>query len=49
MGGSADLGPSNKTALTYKGAGDFEPGSPGGKNLHYGIRENAMCAVVNGW
>jgi len=48
MGGSADLGPSNKTALTYKGAGDFEPGSPSGKNLHYGIRENAMCAVVNG-
>jgi len=48
MGGSADLGPSNRTALTYKGAGDFEPGSPGGKNLHYGIRENAMCAVVNG-
>jgi transketolase len=48
LGGSADLAPSNKTALTYDGAGDFEPGSPGGKNLHYGIREHAMAAVVNG-
>jgi len=48
LGGSADLGPSNKTTLTYDGAGDLEPGSPGGKNLHYGIREHAMAAVVNG-
>jgi transketolase len=48
LGGSADLGPSNKTLLTYGGAGDFQAGSPGGKNLHYGIREHAMGAVVNG-
>jgi transketolase len=48
LGGSADLAPSNKTTLTYDGAGDLEPGSPGGKNLHYGIREHAMAAVVNG-
>jgi transketolase len=48
FGGSADLGPSNKTTLTYEGAGDFEPGSPGGKNLHFGIREHAMAATVNG-
>jgi transketolase len=48
LGGSADLGPSNKTALTYKGAGSFQAESPGGKNLHYGIREHAMGAVVNG-
>ena len=48
MGGSADLAPSNKTALTYKGAGDFQAETPGGKNLHYGIREHAMGAVVNG-
>ncbi|MBN9658426.1 MAG: transketolase [Acidobacteria bacterium] len=48
MGGSADLGPSNKTLLTYPGAGDFQAGSPGGKNLHYGIREHAMGAIVNG-
>ncbi len=48
LGGSADLGPSNKTLLTYQGAGDFQAGSPSGKNLHYGIREHAMGAVVNG-
>ena len=48
LGGSADLGPSNKTTLTFEGAGDFEPGTPGGRNLHFGIREHAMAAVVNG-
>ena len=48
LGGSADLGPSNKTTLTYEGAGDFQAGSPGGKNLHFGIREHAMAAMVNG-
>lgn len=48
IGGSADLGPSNKTTLTFEGAGHFEAGSPGGKNLHYGIREHAMGAIVNG-
>ena len=48
LGGSADLGPSNKTTLTYKGAGDFQAGDRGGKNLHYGIREHAMAAIVNG-
>ena len=48
LGGSADLGPSNKTTLTYEGAGDFQADSPGGKNLHFGIREHAMAATVNG-
>ena len=48
IGGSADLGSSNKTTLTFKGAGDIEPGSPGGRNLHFGIREHAMAAAVNG-
>src|SRR3974390_2082947 len=48
LGGSADLGPSNKTTLTFEGAGDFEPGTPGGRNLHFGIREHAMAAVING-
>jgi len=48
LGGSADLGPSNKTSLTYEGAGNFQADTPGGKNLHYGIREHAMGAVVNG-
>jgi transketolase len=48
MGGSADLASSNRTALTFPGAGDFEPGSPNGRNLHFGIREHAMTAIVNG-
>jgi transketolase len=48
LGGSADLGPSNKTQLTYPGAGDFQADSRGGKNLHFGIREHAMAAAVNG-
>jgi transketolase len=48
LGGSADLGPSNKTILTYEGAGDFQADSRGGKNLHFGIREHAMAAAVNG-
>jgi len=48
LGGSADLGPSNKTTLKFDGAGDFQADNPGGKNLHFGIREHAMAAVVNG-
>ena len=48
LGGSADLGPSNKTPLKFPGAGDFEPGNPRGRNLHFGIREHAMAAAVNG-
>jgi len=48
LGGSADLGPSNKTTLTYEGAGSFQADSPGGKNLHFGVREHAMAAIVNG-
>jgi transketolase len=48
LGGSADLGPSNKTTLTFTGAGDFQADNYGGKNLHYGIREHAMAAAVNG-
>ena len=48
LGGSADLGPSNRTTLTYDGAGDFQAENPGGKNLHFGIREHAMAATVNG-
>jgi transketolase len=46
LGGSADLAPSNKTTL--KGEGDFELATPEGKNLHFGIREHAMGAIVNG-
>jgi transketolase len=48
LGGSADLAPSNKTTLTYEGAGNFQADTPGGKNLHFGIREHAMGAIVNG-
>ncbi|WP_297297082.1 transketolase [uncultured Methylovirgula sp.] len=48
VGGAADLASSTKTALTVEGAGDFEPGSFGGRNLHFGIREHAMTAIVNG-
>lgn len=48
LGGSADLGPSNKTLFTFSGAGDFEPDNRTGRNLHFGIREHAMAAAVNG-
>jgi len=48
LGGSADLGPSNRTLLTYPGAGDLEADTPTGKNLHFGVREHAMAAIVNG-
>ena len=48
LGGSGDLGPSNKTTLTFPGAGDLQPETPGGKNMHFGIREHAMAAIVNG-
>jgi transketolase len=48
LGGSADLGTSNKTTLTFEGAGNLQPETPGGRNLHFGIREHAMAATVNG-
>jgi transketolase len=48
VGGSADLGPSCKTRLTAAGAGDFSADDPSGRNLHFGIREHAMAAVLNG-
>jgi transketolase len=48
LGGSADLGPSTRTTLKFSGAGDFEPETPGGRNFHFGIREHAMAAIVNG-
>jgi transketolase len=48
LGGSADLGPSNRTLFTYPGAASFEADSPTGKILHFGIREHAMAAIVNG-
>ena len=48
IGGAADLAPSTKTRLTYEAAGDFEAEKYGGRNLHFGIREHAMGAIVNG-
>ena len=48
LGGSADLGPSNRTTLTFAGAGDFGAATPDGRNLHFGVREHAMAAIVNG-
>jgi transketolase len=48
IGGAADLAPSTKTCLTFGGAGDFEAENWGGRNLHFGIREHAMGAIVNG-
>ena len=48
MGGSADLTPSTKTRLGFDGAGDFQAGTYSGRNLHFGIREHAMAATLNG-
>jgi transketolase len=48
LGGAADTGPSNKTLLTYEGAGDLQADTPDGKNLLFGIREHSMGAIVNG-
>ena len=48
IGGAADLAPSTKTRLTFEGAGDLTPTNPGGRNMHFGVREHAMGAVVNG-
>lgn len=48
IGGAADLAPSTKTRLTFDGAGDLEAATPGGRNMHFGIREHAMGSVLNG-
>ena len=46
LGGSADLAPSNNTYL--KGLGDFSRGNYGARNFHFGVREHAMGAILNG-
>jgi transketolase len=46
MGGAADLAPSTKTLI--KNAGDFEAGHYAGRNMHFGVREHAMGAMLNG-
>ena len=48
IGGSADLATSNKTTLKFDGAGDFNASNYAGRNLHFGVREHAMAAAVNG-
>jgi transketolase len=47
VGGSADLAPSTLTRLTFDGAGDFGHDAVG-RNFHFGIREHAMAAAMNG-
>ena len=46
MGGSADLGPSNKSVMTD--AGDFSSENYAGRNIHFGVRELAMGGIANG-
>jgi transketolase len=48
IGGSADLAPSTKTRLTFEGAGDFTSSNASGRNFHFGVREHAMGAIMNG-
>jgi len=48
LGGSADLASSNRTALKFPGAGEFQAGAPNGRNIRFGVREHAMAAIVNG-
>lgn len=53
LGGSADLAPSTKTRLTFEAAGDFvapdtHQGNYAGRNFHFGVREHAMHATLNG-
>ena len=48
VGGSADLAKSNKTNLTFEGAGDFFPLEFKGRNVHFGVREHGMGAAANG-
>jgi transketolase len=46
IGGSADLAPSNKTIL--KGYDDFQPETPAGRNIRFGVREHTMGGMLNG-
>ncbi|TFG60947.1 MAG: transketolase, partial [Nitrospirales bacterium] len=48
LGGAADLAPSTKTRLTFEGAGDLTSENPSGRNIHFGVREHAMGAILNG-
>ena len=48
LGGAADLAPSTNTRLTFESAGDFSAENYAGRNFHFGVREHAMSAVLNG-
>ncbi len=48
IGGSADLAPSTNTLLKFEDVGDFDANNYGGRNMHFGIREHAMAATLNG-
>jgi len=48
VGGSADLAKSNKSRLTFDGAGDFQAATPAGRNVNFGVREHGMGAIING-
>jgi transketolase len=48
IGGSADLSPSTKTRLSFEGAGEISRDNLGGRNIHFGVREHAMGAILNG-
>jgi len=48
IGGAADLAPSTKTHMTFEGAGDFKAENYAGRNFHFGVREHAMGAILNG-
>jgi transketolase len=48
LGGDADVAPSTRTRLAFDGAGDFQPASHGGRNIHFGVREHSMAAIANG-
>jgi transketolase len=48
LGGSADLAGSTKAQLTFEGAGELSAENREGRNIHFGVREHAMCAILNG-
>ena len=48
VGGSADLNPSTKTFLKFDGAGVFTAENRAGRNIHFGVREHGMTAIING-
>ena len=48
VGGSADLAPSTKTRLVFDEATDLTAENPGGRNMHFGVREHAMASILNG-